>query len=140
VTAPARGVAAQGVIVPIIGQGIDAIDVDRIARLLERHGERFLERCFTPGERAYADSSRRRVEHYAARFAAKEAILKAIGTGWSRGVDWKDAEVTREPSGRPGVRLHGVAARIATELGVTRWSLSLSHTATHAFASAIAEG
>lgn len=124
----------------IIGHGIDAVEVARIASMIDRHGERFLARCFTEAERSYAESSRRRVEHYAARFAAKEAILKATGTGWSRGVAWTDAEVTREPSGRPGVRLHGAAARVAQELGVTRWVLSLTHTATLAFASAIAEG
>jgi len=126
--------------VAIIGHGIDAVEVARIASMIDRHGERFLSRCFTEAERSYAESSRRRVEHYAARFAAKEAILKAIGTGWSRGVAWTDAEVTREPSGRPGVRLHGAAARVAGELGVTRWSLSLTHTETLAFASVIAEG
>lgn len=124
---------------PILGHGIDAVEVARIASLLDRHGERFLERCFTAGERAYADASRRRVEHYAARFAGKEAILKALGTGWSRGIDWKDAEILRDDAGAPSVRLHGVAARIAFERGVARWSLSLSHTPTHAFASAIAE-
>ena len=124
----------------IIGHGIDAVDVARIEAMLDRHSERFVERCFTAGERAYAESSKRRVEHYAARFAAKEAILKCIGTGWSQGVAWTDAEVVREPSGRPTVALHGVAARIASEQGITRWSLSLTHTASMAFASAIAEG
>jgi holo-[acyl-carrier protein] synthase len=123
----------------IVGHGIDAAEVARIGAMIDRHGERFLSRCFTAGERAYADASKRRVEHYAARFAAKEAILKCLGTGWSRGVAWTDAEVTREPSGKPGVRLHGVAARIAGELGIARWSLSLTHTSEIAFASAIAE-
>ncbi|MBZ0173346.1 MAG: holo-ACP synthase [Phycisphaerales bacterium] len=124
----------------IIGHGIDAVEVARIAGLLEHRGERFGERCFTPDERAYADSSKRRVEHYAVRFAAKEAVMKALGTGWAQGVGWTDAEVTRDPSGRPGLLLHGVAARIAAELGVERWSLSLTHTETIAFASVIAEG
>lgn len=123
----------------IVGHGIDAVDVVRIGEMLARHGDRFTERCFTAGERAYADSSKRRTEHYAARFAAKEAILKCIGTGWSRGVAWTDAEVVREPSGRPTVVLHGVAARIAAEMGIERWTLSLSHTSAMAFASAIAE-
>jgi holo-[acyl-carrier protein] synthase len=124
---------------PILGHGIDAVEVSRIASMLDRHADRFLERCFTAGERAYADASRRRVEHYAARFAAKEAILKALGTGWSRGIDWKDAEIVRDDAGAPGVRLHGAAARIAFGRGIARWSISLSHTPTHAFASAIAE-
>lgn len=89
----------------IVGHGIDAAEVARIGAMIDRHGERFLSRCFTAGERAYADASKRRVEHYAARFAAKEAILKCLGTGWSRGVAWTDAEVVREPSGKPGVAL-----------------------------------
>ncbi len=123
----------------IIGHGIDAAEVARIGSMIDRHGARFLERCFTAGERTYADASKRRIEHYAARFAAKEAILKCLGTGWSRGVAWTDAEVVREASGRPTVALHGVAARIAGELGIARWSLSLTHTSELAFASAIAE-
>ena len=123
----------------IIGHGIDAVEVSRIGRLLDEHGGRFRERCFTAGEQVYAESSKRRVEHYAARFAAKEAILKALGTGWSRGVAWTDAEVVREPNGRPTVLLHGVAKQIADEMGIARWSLSLTHTASLALASAIAE-
>ena len=123
----------------IVGHGIDAAEVARIGAMIDRHGDRFLDRCFTKGERTYADASKRRVEHYAARFAAKEAILKCLGTGWSRGVAWTDAEVVREPSGKPGVALHGVAAKIADELGIARWSLSLTHTSELAFASAIAE-
>jgi holo-[acyl-carrier protein] synthase len=124
----------------VLGHGIDAVEVARIAAMLEGHPERFAQRVFTEAERAYADSSRRRTEHYAARFAAKEAILKCLGTGWSRGIAWTDAEVTREASGKPGVRLHGVAAKVAAEMGITRWTLSLTHTADLAFASAIAEG
>ncbi len=123
----------------IIGHGIDAVEVARIAAMLDRHPERFAQLVFTEAERAYAESGKRRTEHYAARFAAKEAILKCLGTGWSRGVAWTDAEVTREAGGRPGVRLHGVAARIADEMGIRRWGLSLTHTETMAFASAIAE-
>lgn len=123
----------------IIGHGIDAAEVARIGSMIDRHGERFLSRCFTADERTYADASKRRVEHYAARFAAKEAVLKCIGTGWSRGVAWTDAEVVREPSGKPTVVLHGVAAKIAGDLGIVRWSLSLTHTSQLAFASAIAE-
>ena len=123
----------------IVGHGIDAAEVARIGSMIDRHGDRFLDRCFTTGERTYADASKRRVEHYAARFAAKEAILKCLGTGWSRGVAWTDAEVVREPSGKPAVVLHGVAAKIATELGIARWSLSLTHTSELALASAIAE-
>ena len=126
--------------VAIIGHGIDAVEIARIGRLLDRQGERFRARCFTADERAYADSSRRFVEHYAARFAAKEAVMKALGTGWARGVGWTEIEVVREDSGRPGVRLYGAAARLAAGAGVGRWWLSLTHTEGMAVASAIAEG
>jgi len=125
--------------VTIIGHGIDAVDVARIAAMIEKHGDRFIDRCFTRGEQDYAESSKRKTEHYAARFAAKEAILKCIGTGWSQGVAWTDAEVIREPSGKPTVALHGIAAEIAKTQGITRWTISLTHTSKMAFASAIAE-
>lgn len=106
--------------------------------MLEEHPDRFLERCFTPDEQRYAaEHPKRRIEHLAARFAAKEAVLKAIGTGLSRGIAWTDVEVTRDPSGAPGVRLRGQALQIATERGITRWILSLSHTEEAAMASAI---
>ena len=86
----------------IVGHGIDLVEVSRIAELLERHGERFLERCFTAAERGYSDASvKRREEHLAARFAAKEAVLKALGTGWRDGIAWTDIEVVRRPSGQP---------------------------------------
>lgn len=121
----------------MLHHGIDAIEVARIARSLEQHGEKFVARVFTPGEQAYSEPRSRRVEHYAARFAAKEAVLKAIGTGWRDGIAWTDVEVVHDPAGKPGVALHGEAARVAAELGITRWSLSLTHTAELAFASAI---
>jgi holo-[acyl-carrier protein] synthase len=125
----------------VIGHGVDLVDVSRIEKSVREHGERFLARCFTKGERAYAASNaKREYEHLAARFAAKEAVLKALGTGWSRGIAWTDVEVVRAPSGEPGVKLGGVAARIATERGMTRWLISLSHTDTHAIASVIACG
>lgn len=107
--------------------------------MIERHGERFLSRCFTDNERRYAEGSRRRDEHFAARFAAKEAVLKALGTGWRSGIAWTDIEVAVEPSGQPGVRLAGEADRIAADLGAGRWRLSLSHAGGFAMASAIAE-
>lgn len=126
---------------PILGHGIDVIEVERLARSLERHGSRFLERVFTPRERAYADAHpKRRVEHLAARFAAKEAALKALGTGWRDGIAWTDVEVTREPSGRPALLVTGRAAEIARERGIAGWSVSLSHTAALAVASVIATG
>jgi holo-[acyl-carrier protein] synthase len=123
----------------VIGHGIDLVEIARIVDMLEKHGERFLERCFTVEEYDYCEEGgRRRGERLAARFAAKEAVLKALGTGWRNGIAWTDIEVVREPSGQPTVRLSGEAGRVAQQQGVTRWVLSLSHTDTHAVASAIA--
>lgn len=124
----------------IIGHGIDITEVARIGAMISEHGDRFLERCFTPLEQAYAGDRKRRDEHLAGRFAAKEAVLKALGTGWQNGIAWTDVEVVLLPSGQPTVKLTGHAARIAGELGVTDWSLSISHIQTHAVASAIATG
>jgi len=123
----------------VIGHGVDLVEVRRIAEMIERHGERFLDRCFTENERRYAESSRRRDEHLAARFAAKEAVLKALGAGWRNGITWTDVEVTVKPSGEPRVRLSGQAGRIAADLGAEQWRLSLSHTGGFALASVIAE-
>ncbi len=125
----------------ILGHGLDLTDTDRVARLLGEHGERFVARCFTAGERAYADThAKRRAEVYAARFAAKEAVLKALGTGLSGGIQWTDVEVVRDGAGKPGVKLHGRAAQSADERGITSWSLSLTHVRGLAAASAIAWG
>lgn len=124
----------------IVGHGVDIVEVQRIARLLREHGDRFLNRCFTPAEQAHGRGTRRYAEHLAARFAAKEAALKALGTGLTCGISWKDIEVVSEPSGRPALRLSGAAAARAREIGAERWTISLSHTETHALASVIAEG
>lgn len=127
----------------IVGHGVDIVDTERVARMLDEHGERFLLRCYTDGERAYcAANPQRQIEHLAGRFAAKEAVLKVLGTGWSRGIAWTDAEVVRAPTGQPHVKLSGVAADIAADAGITAWWLSISHIRTHAVASAIgvAEG
>lgn len=124
---------------PILGHGIDLVDTARIERMLADHPERFLERCFT--EREIEDSQGvRRTEHLAARFAAKEAALKALGTGWARGVGWTDVSIVRTPSGRPELVVAGRAAEIAAEMGIAYWHVSLTHTETHACASVIAEG
>ncbi len=123
----------------IVGTGIDIIEVPRVAAAIERFGERFLQRIFTAAEIRYCESKANRVERYAARFAAKEAALKAIGTGWRRGVAWREVEVGREPSGRPTIRYHGRAAEFAAQLGVKRASLSLSHTVEQAIAQVILE-
>ena len=123
---------------PILGHGIDIVETRRIADLLENHGERFLERCFTPAEREYCYRNvKRHIEHLAGRFAAKEAVLKVLGTGWRGGIAWTDIEVIKEPSGQPRIALTGECARIAKELGIARWHVSLSHIETHATASAI---
>ncbi|MGB0766650.1 MAG: holo-ACP synthase [Phycisphaeraceae bacterium] len=126
---------------PILGHGIDLVDTPRIERLLGEHEARFLNRVFTAGERAYCDGGgKMRVQRYAARFAAKEAVLKVLGTGWSGGIAWTDVEVVREASGQPRVELHGEAAAIAERLGIDRLHVSLSHLAGHALASVIGEG
>jgi holo-[acyl-carrier protein] synthase len=124
----------------IIGHGIDIVETARIARLLDEHGDRFLDRCYTPAERDYASDRRRMIEHLAGRFAAKEAVLKVLGTGWTGGIAWTDVEITREPAGRPGVQLHGQCRDIAEKLGIDQWWVSISHISTHATASAIGAG
>ena len=123
----------------ILGTGIDLAEVPRIRASAERFGARFIERIYTPGEIAYVERKANRYERYAARFAAKEAGMKAIGTGWKRGVTWHDFEVANLPSGRPILRLHGVAATIAERLGVRQISLSLTHTAELGMAHVILE-
>jgi holo-[acyl-carrier protein] synthase len=123
----------------IVGTGIDITEVPRIREVIERHGERFLKRVFTEGEIQYCESKANRVERYAARFAAKEAGMKAIGTGWNHGVRWRDLEVARKPGARPTLLLHGKAAEFAAKLGATNIALSLTHTAEQAFAQVILE-
>jgi len=123
----------------IVGTGVDLERVDRIRAAIERHGRRFLERVFTAGEIAYVESRKHRSESYAARFAAKEAAMKALGTGWDRGVRWVDVEIVREVKGRPELRFHGRAAEIAAELGCRSANVSLSHTSDNAIAQVILE-
>jgi holo-[acyl-carrier protein] synthase len=123
----------------IVGTGIDIAEVARIQGTIQRHGERFLKRVFTEGEIQYCESKANRIERYAARFAAKEAGMKAIGTGWNHGVRWRDLEVSRKPGGRPTLLLHGKAAEFASKLGATNIALSLTHTAEQAMAFVILE-
>jgi holo-[acyl-carrier protein] synthase len=118
----------------IVGTGVDLAEVARIRASVERYGARFVQRVFTAKEIAYVERKANKYERFAARFAAKEAGMKALGTGWSRGVTWKDFEVANLPSGRPTLVLHGVAAGIATELGVKTVQLSLTHTSELALA------
>ena len=123
----------------IVGTGIDIAEVPRIREAIERHGQRFLNRIFTEGEIQYCESKANRVERYAARFAAKEAGMKAIGTGWNHGVRWRDIEVARKPGGRPTLLLHGKAAEFANKLGAINIALSITHTADQAMAQVILE-
>ena len=123
----------------IIGIGIDATDLPRVADILERYGDRFLRRVFTDGEIAYCTKRRDPVPHLAGRFAAKEAAMKALGTGQSRGVTWKDIEVVRG-GGPPRLRLHGGAARRAEEMGVEQSLVTITHSDTLAFAQVLLLG
>ena len=123
----------------ILGTGVDLAEVSRIRASIERYGERFVGRIYTPGEIAYVERKANRYERYAARFAAKEAGMKAIGTGWTSGVTWHDFEVANLPSGRPTLQLHGRAAAIAASLGVRAVSLSITHTAELGMAHVILE-
>ncbi len=124
----------------ILGTGIDLAEVDRIRHAIERHGHRFIDRIYTSSEIAYVESKANKFERYAARFAAKEAGMKAIGTGWKRGVRWQDFEVANLPSGKPTLKLHGVAAEVAAKLGVRSVALSITHTALQGMALVILEG
>ncbi len=123
----------------IVGTGIDIAEVPRIRAAIERFGDRFVKRIFTDGEIRYCQSKANRVERYAARFAAKEAAMKALGTGWNYGVRWCDIEVTRRPGSRPTIVFHGKAAEFATRLGARNVALSLTHTTDQALAQVILE-
>jgi len=123
----------------VLGHGVDIVEIERIARALADHPERFPQRVCTVAERAYCDlAPRRRAERYAARFAVKEAVLKALGTGWTDGIAWTDMEVLRLASGEPRLLLSGRAAEIAAERGIGRWLVSMSHSGTYAIGSALA--
>ena len=113
----------------IVGTGVDLAEVPRIRASIERYGEKFIRRIYTPAEIAYVERKANKYERYAARFAAKEAGMKAIGTGWRRGVTWQDFEVANLRSGKPTLLFHGVAAGFAEKLGVKHISLSITHTA-----------
>jgi holo-[acyl-carrier protein] synthase len=123
----------------IIGSGIDLAEIRRIRQSMDRYGARFLDRIYTAAEQAYCSRKRNAAESFAARFAAKEAGAKALGTGISFGVTWQEIEVVRQPGGRPSLRFHGRAAQIAAQLGVTRSALSITHTAELAMASVVLE-
>ena len=123
---------------PVLGHGIDIVETQRIRELVEHHGQHFLDRVFTPAEQHYcAMNPKRYFEHLAGRFAAKEAVLKVLGTGWRGGIAWTDIEVIKNSSGQPRIQLTGECLRIATDMGICRWHISMSHIETHATASAI---
>jgi holo-[acyl-carrier protein] synthase len=123
----------------IVGTGMDVAEVARVRESIERYGERFLRRIFTDGEIGYCEQRARRFESYAARFAAKEAGMKALGTGWSGGVRWRDIEVVRPKGQRPTIQFHGEAEVIAAKLGAKNIALSLTHTSEEALAHVILE-
>ena len=122
----------------IIAHGIDLVDCPRIEAMIERHGERFVQRIFTAAEQAYAESNKNKIEKLAGRFAAKEAILKLMGTGWRGKIAWTDIEIINNSSGQPEVTLDGEVEKIADKLGISHISISITHTANFAIASAVA--
>lgn len=123
----------------ILGTGVDIAEVSRIRESIERYGDRFLQRIFTEGEIRYCEAKAARFESYAARFAAKEAGMKALGTGWSHGIRWRDIEVVRPKGQRPTIQFHGEAAVIAAKLGAKNVALSITHTSEQALAHVILE-
>jgi holo-[acyl-carrier protein] synthase len=123
----------------IIGHGVDITSVPRIARMQTDHGRHFLERCFTPAELTYCLNHKMAAVHLAGRFAAKEAILKVLGTGWRGQIAWTDMEILNNAVGKPELHLSGECARLAAALGITRWHVSISHTEEQALGSAIGE-
>jgi holo-[acyl-carrier protein] synthase len=123
----------------IVGTGIDLVETARIAENIERYGDRFVRRLYTPGEIAYCQKFKNRAERFAARFAAKEAAFKALGTGWREGVRWLDVEVINQASGKPELLLHGRAEELARSLGVTVKTVSISHADHYAVAQVLFE-
>ncbi len=124
----------------IVALGLDLTRIERMQEMLDRRGTRFTERVFTAAERAYCERrAARRAQHYAGRFAVKEAVMKALGTGWARGVRWRDIEVVRAPGAAPALELHGRTAELARARGIARFHITITHDAGIAAAVAIAE-
>jgi holo-[acyl-carrier protein] synthase len=124
----------------IIGIGTDITECLRIARMIERHGELFIGRVYTPEEIRYCQSRKQATQHFTGRWSAKEAILKAIGTGWRRGISWRDMEIRNEPGGKPIVAVRGGVKDVVEKLGIAEIQVSISHCRSHATAIAIAIG
>ena len=122
----------------IVAHGIDLVDCPRIEAMIERHGERFVHRVFTAAEQAYAEANKNKIEKLAGRFAAKEAVLKLMGTGWRGKIAWTDIEIINNSSGQPEVTLDGEVEKIAGKLAIKHISVSITHTANFAIASAVA--
>jgi holo-[acyl-carrier protein] synthase len=122
----------------IAGLGTDIVEIVRIGEMIERHGELFLERVYTDQEIVYCQRRAASYQHFAGRWAAKEAVLKALGTGWAKGIGWRDIEVVSLPSGRPEIQVHGVVKELATDRGIANFLCSISHCRSHATATAIA--
>jgi len=123
----------------IVGLGVDIAETDRVEAAIFRHGSAFLRRVYTAREIAYCEKRKNKFERYAARFAAKEAAMKALGTGWGQGVRWRDIEVANAPSGKPTLNLEGIARQLADKLGVRHISLSMTHSGNLALAEVIFE-
>jgi holo-[acyl-carrier protein] synthase len=124
----------------ILGIGTDIIECLRIAQMIERHGELFIRRVYTEHEIAYCSTKKAATQHYAGRWAAKEAVLKALGTGWIRGISWRDVEIRHKPGGAPTIALRGGAKEVFERSGAKEMHISISHCRSHAIAYAIAEG
>jgi holo-[acyl-carrier protein] synthase len=124
----------------IVGTGVDVVEISRIRRITEKPTNRFILRVFTPSERQYCRAHRDSAPHFAVRFAAKEALFKALGTGWAKGITWQDTEVLREGQGAPTIVLHGEALRLSESKGTKTIHLSLSHSDQWAIATVILEG
>jgi holo-[acyl-carrier protein] synthase len=125
---------------PIFGTGTDIVECLRIAQMIERHGELFLTRVYTDHEIAYCTARKAATQHYAGRWAAKESVLKALGTGWRRGISWRDIEIRNGPGGSPTVVLSGGARDVMEQAGIRRLHVTISHCRCHAVAFVVAEG
>ncbi len=123
----------------IIGSGVDIVEVARIKKAVKKWGEGFIEKVFTKNELAYSHNKRYAYQHLAARFATKEAVLKAFGGGWLRTLPWKDVEVINDGSGKPNIKLHGEAKVLKKKKKISHIVISISHTKNYAVASAILE-
>jgi holo-[acyl-carrier protein] synthase len=124
----------------VVGIGTDIIECLRIAQMIERHNETFIQRVYTDYEIRYCSARKSATQHYAGRWAAKEAVLKAIGTGWIKGISWRDVEVRNQAGGKPSIRLSGGALEASEQRGIDEIQISISHCRSHATAFALAMG